>query len=85
VSPADRARKLEAFECWADTVETEDLVVADTSSLKTLVLLAKSQTAIEIQLAEAVRRARADHQSWSMIAVMIGVSKQAALRKYRRN
>lgn len=50
-----------------------------------MVLLAESQTAIELQLVEAVRRARADHQSWSMIAFMLGVSKQAAQRKYGRS
>ncbi len=84
MSSADRARKLEAFERWADLVEAEDLVVADSSALKTLVLLAESQTSIEVQLVEAVRRARADHQSWSMIAVMLGVSKQTAQRNYGR-
>ena len=44
--------------------------------------LSRQRSAVDLQLVEAVRQARADHHSWSEIGVMLGVSKQAAQRKY---
>ena len=82
MSKIDRAKKLEAFERWADAVEADDLVEIDTTALKALMELAEQRTAIAAQIAEAVRRARADCRSWSEIGLMLGVSKQAAQRKY---
>ncbi len=83
MSKTDRAKKLEAFERWADSVDADDLVVLDTTALKSLMELSEQRTAVEAQLVEAVRQARADHHSWSKIGMMLGVSKQAAQRKYR--
>lgn len=37
---------------------------------------------VEAELTEAVRSARQAHRSWSEIGTMLGVSKQAAQRKY---
>ena len=73
MSKADRAKKLEAFERWADTVDADDLVELDTTALKALRELSEQRTAVEAQLIEAVRRARADHRSWSEIGLMLGV------------
>jgi hypothetical protein len=84
VNKADRAKKLEAFERWADRVDADDLVVVDTSALRALMQLSEQRTAVEAQLVEAVRQARADQHSWSEIGLMLGVSKQAAQRKYGR-
>ena len=64
---SNRAKKLEAFERWADTVDADDLVELDTTALKALRELSEQRTAVEAQLIEAVRRARADHRSWSEI------------------
>lgn len=82
MSKADRAKKAEALERWADAVNSDDLVEVDTTTLKMLMDLSEQRTAVETQLVEAVRRARADHHSWSEIGLMLGVSKQAAQRKY---
>ena len=77
-----RVKKLASFERWADGVNTEDLVAVDTTALKNLLELSGKRTAVEAQLVEAVRHARAHHHSWSEIGTMLGVSKQAAQRKY---
>ncbi|MGD9703406.1 MAG: hypothetical protein AB7Q42_13915 [Acidimicrobiia bacterium] len=82
MSKADRSKKLEAFERWAHAVDADDLVVVDTTALKALMELSAQRTAVEAKLADAVRRARADHHSWSEIGLMLGVSKQAAQRRY---
>ncbi len=84
MSKAERAKKLEAFERWADTVDAHDLVVVDTTALRALLELSEQRSAVEAELVHAVRGARADHRSWSEIGVMLGVSKQAAQRKYGR-
>jgi hypothetical protein len=84
MSARGRLKKLEAFERWADGVDVDDLVAIDTTALKALMELAEQRTAVEAQLIDAVGRARANHHSWNEIGLMLGVSKQAAQRKYGR-
>ncbi len=84
MSGADREKKLEALERWARSVEVDGLVVVDTSALRKLLQLAEQRTAVEAELVEAVCQARADNYSWSEIGTMLGVSKQAAQRRYGR-
>jgi len=84
MSKANRATKLESLERWADAVDPIDLVVVDTTALRALMELSEQRVCVEAQLIEAVRKARADHHSWSAIGLMLGVSKQAAQRKYGR-
>lgn len=82
MSKTDRAAKAEALERWANAVDADELAEVDTTTLKTLLDLSEQRIAVEAQLVEAVRQARADHHSWSEIGLMLGVSKQAAQRKY---
>jgi hypothetical protein len=79
-----RAARTKALEAWADTVEPGDLVVADTQSLRAIAELAEQRGALDAALAEAIRSARRAHRSWSEIGAMLGVSKQAAQRKYSK-
>lgn len=78
-SRADRAKALEE---WAERVESADLQEADTEALRTIAVLAERREVVEEELTEAVRSARQAHRSWSEIGTMLGVSKQAAQRKY---
>jgi hypothetical protein len=78
-SRADRAAALER---WADTVTEDELREVDTSTLREIAELADRRTAIDVELTEAVRRARMARRSWSEIGAMLRVSKQAAQRKY---
>jgi len=78
-----RAERAAALEAWADSVDSGDLRRADTDSLRQIAELAQQREQLEVELAESVRAARAAHKSWSEIGAMLGVSKQAAQRKYR--
>lgn len=79
-----RAARTKALEEWADMVDAEDLVVADTESLRTIAELAEQRGELDAALVEAVRSARRADRSWSEIGTMLGVSKQAAQKKYGR-
>ncbi|MGB6059414.1 MAG: hypothetical protein WBF71_14240 [Microthrixaceae bacterium] len=77
-----RAERTTALEQWADTVAPEDLRLSDTDSLRHVAELAQQRDQVDSELVEAVRAARKAHRSWSEIGAMLGVSKQAAQRKY---
>jgi hypothetical protein len=78
-SRAERAAELEA---WADRVSVEDLRPADTAALRAIADLVERRNDVEDDLTAAVRAARQANRSWSEIGAMLGVSKQAAQRKY---
>ncbi len=65
-------------------VDAEDLVVADTESLRRIAELAEQRGELDAALVEAIRSARRADRSWSEIGTMLGVSKQAAQKKYGR-
>jgi len=65
-------------------VDAGDLVVADTESLRTIAELAERRGELDVALVDAIRSARQAHRSWTEIGAMLGVSKQAAQRKYAK-
>jgi hypothetical protein len=73
---------VEALERWAEDVDTDDLVEARTASLGTIAELVEQRDDLDAALLGAVRNARSADRSWSEIGAMLGVSKQAAQRKY---
>jgi len=77
-----RAQRTEALEAWADRIDTAELKEADTETLRAIAELAETRNDVDEQLTKAVRSARHAHRSWSEIGTMLGVSKQAAQRKY---
>jgi hypothetical protein len=79
-----RAARAKALEQWADAVEPGDLVVADTGSLRAIAELAERRERLDAEMIEAVQSARRADRSWSEIGAMLGVSKQAAQRKYAK-
>ena len=78
-SRTDRAASLED---WADNVDPDDLREAETSSLRAIAELVEHRNEVDGDLVAAVRDARETGRSWSEIATMLGVSKQAAQQKY---
>jgi len=80
-----RAQKAAALERWANAVADDDLRAVDTTVLQELRRLADQRATVEAEVVLAVRRARAANRSWSEIGAMLGVSKQAAQRKYGRS
>ena len=77
-----RAQRAAALERWADDVKADDLVEADTSTLRNIVELVERRDEVDNALLDAIRTARRADRSWSEIGAMLGVSKQAAQRKY---
>lgn len=77
-----REERAKALEKWADTVNASDLRIADTQALRTIAELVDQRTDVDEQITEAVISARKSDRSWSEIGAMLGVSKQAAQRKY---
>lgn len=77
-----RTRQAEALETWAEEVDPADLRAADTSALRSIAELVDQREQVDAELTAAVQAARAAHRSWSEIGTMLGVSKQAAQRKY---
>jgi hypothetical protein len=77
-----RAEQAPALERWADAAEPEDLRVADTDALRAIAQLVGQRHRLDTELTRSVRSARSAHRSWSEIGAMLGVSKQAAQRKY---
>jgi len=81
VSPT-RAERAAALERWADRVEAGELRSADTAALRAIADLVVQRDRVDDELTAAVRRAREAGRPWSEIGAMLGVSKQAAQRKY---
>lgn len=77
-----RSRRARSLEAWAERVDAADLVPAAASTMETIAELAGERIRIEDELLDAVSRARRLGHSWAQIGAMLGVSKQAAQRKY---
>ena len=77
-----RQERAEALEKWADTVDASELKTAETQALRTIAQLVDQRNDLDEQITEAVISARRSQRSWSEIGTMLGVSKQAAQRKY---
>ena len=77
-----RAQRAVALERWADDVDADELVEARTAALRTIAELVEQRDNVDAALLGAIRDARSADRSWSEIAAMLGVSKQAAQRKY---
>jgi hypothetical protein len=60
----------------------DHLVEIDTDEIGVIARYAGRRDRLESALADAVRAARRNGRSWSEIGTMLGVSKQAAQRKY---
>jgi DNA-directed RNA polymerase specialized sigma24 family protein len=82
VTTERRSRQLAKFEAWSEHIDADDLVTVDSSALQRIAELADQSAALDEALAEAVMTARLGGHSWSKIATMLGVTKQAAQQRY---
>ena len=78
----DDSAEVAALERWADQVAPAALHSPGPLALRLLAAGVDQRDAADDVITEAIRRARAAGQSWSQIAAVLGVSKQAAQRKY---
>ena len=79
-----RAKRAATLEAWAEDVDEIDLVLSNTDALKAIAEFADRRDRVEAALTEAVRAARHAGRSWNEIGTMLGVTKQAAQRKYSK-
>ncbi len=79
-----RAQRAAALDARAADIDPVDLVEIDTDELKAIAQYAERRDRLETALTDAVRAARHNGRSWSEIGTMLGVSKQAAQRKYAK-
>ncbi len=80
-----RSQLADELNTWANDVDPADLITLDTSALQAVCRLAALRESVEAELTQAVRTARAANRSWSQIGAMLGVSKQAAQRRYAKS
>jgi hypothetical protein len=69
-------------EAWLDSLEPATSPAEDPADLRRIGLALVHLADDERELAEAVDQARRNGRSWSMIAMALGVSKQAARKRY---
>ncbi|MGO9900875.1 MAG: sigma-70 family RNA polymerase sigma factor [Solirubrobacteraceae bacterium] len=72
----------ERFEKWIDNVDPSTLQWEDTSDLAAIAAATDAVQATDARLREAVENARAHGRSWNLIAVALGVSRQAARQRF---
>ena len=77
-----REERAAALERWAERVEPETLRMAEPQALEVIAELAALRDRTNRELAVLVAKAREAGFSWSQIGAELGVSKQAAQRKY---
>ncbi len=82
VTKSTRAAKAAALEKWAAVVDSAELIEADTTVLRHLGEISAQRDALDADVRAAVDEARRCKKSWSEIGTMLGVSTQAAQRKY---
>jgi hypothetical protein len=77
-----RDERASDLERWADDVDAKDLREVDTDALRQIADLVDRRRHVEDELDAAVHAARSAQRPWSEIGAMLGVTKQAAQRKY---
>jgi hypothetical protein len=77
-----RTERAAALEAWAEKVDSGELTEADTTELRLVAELVRRRGEVDGELLVAVKAARSAGRSWSELAAMLGVSKQAAQQKY---
>lgn len=67
---------------WLDALDPSTTAAEDPRDLRRIGLALGDVAEAERELADAVAAARADGRSWGEIALVLGVSKQAARERY---
>ena len=70
------------LERWAEQISPAELQAPGPLALRILAAGVESRDAADAAITEAIRQARLAGESWSQIAAVLGVTKQAAQRRY---
>jgi hypothetical protein len=65
-----------------DDVDPDSIKVRDTAELRAIAEAAEAARRVEAQIVERVEIARAHGRSWNLIALALGVSRQAARQRF---
>lgn len=84
LSKDELAREYETAMAWLDTLDPASTEVEDTEDLRRIGRAIHDIAKAEDELRTAVDRARAGGNSWAMIGLVLGVSKQAAQQRFGR-
>jgi DNA-directed RNA polymerase specialized sigma24 family protein len=76
------AQTAERFERLAGTLDPETVEAEDTDDLRAIATAAETVRTDDARLREAVLLARAHGRSWNLIALALGVSRQAARQRF---
>jgi len=69
-------------EAWLDSLDPATTPAEDAADLRRVGLALRGAAAAETELADAVAAARQHGRSWGDIALVLGVSRQAARQRY---
>ena len=69
-------------EAWLDSLDPASATAEDTADLRTVAIAVGTVSDAERDLRDAVHTARLSGRSWGRIAMVLGVSKQAAQRRF---
>jgi hypothetical protein len=81
INAADAA-ETEAAERWLDGLNPSDVALDDAPDLRRIRELAAELEGAEARLRSAVADARANGETWGMIGMVLGVSRQAAQQRF---
>jgi hypothetical protein len=82
-APKNEATEKEATENWLDSLDPAQLGFRDASHVRAIITANDALAAAEENLREAVAKARAAGDSWTVIGAALGTSKQAAHERFR--
>jgi hypothetical protein len=77
--------KKTTVEEWLNNVDVESLQVRDGKHLRRIGMALTALEAAESELTNAIAAAREAGDSWGMIGMVLGTSKQAAHRRFGRH
>ncbi len=81
-TPEELERAAAEAEAWLDSIDPATLEAENTDDLRAIALGVAGVAEAEHKLAERVRAARVNGRSWGRIAMALGVSKQAAAKRF---
>lgn len=71
-------------EAWLDSLDPRALAAPDSdgTDLRAIMEALRARAAVDLNLADQVAKARANGRTWTQIAAVLGVTKQAARERF---
>ncbi|WP_343603007.1 hypothetical protein [Mycobacterium sp.] len=74
----------QSIDDWLDSVEPDSTAARDASHIRRIIAAADAVDVAQTELRAAVAAARNAGDTWAMIAVALGISRQAAYQRFGR-